>query len=148
MAMLLEERLVGDGRQMVFIRNWPSGPAGDDYEKVLIEHASMALGLTLHRKKLDFYDIVFIIDETQLTFIRTNFWLEFIRDLSGRESTIGARVCLFTSYGSLGSGTLEYPENSTPVHFGVHQRVGIMKSTFEDGPTFGLFYNQEGFEMS
>ena len=39
------------------IRTWPSCPAGDDYQKALIEHASTALGLTLPRRKLDPYDI-------------------------------------------------------------------------------------------
>ena len=87
MALLIEERLVEEGRQVVLICTWPSGPAGDDYQKALIEHASTALGLTFHRRKLDSYDIFFIIDEAQFTFIRTNFWLEFIKDLSGRDYT-------------------------------------------------------------
>ena len=58
---------------MVIIRSWPSGPAGDNYQKDLIDYASMDPGLTLHRRKLHSYGIVFIIDEAQLTFIRTNF---------------------------------------------------------------------------
>ena len=89
-------------------------------------------------------EFVFIIDEAQESYRDRDLWLGIIKTHSGRMW--GARICLFSSYGSPIHGNPRRSPNTTPVHLGQSQRVSIKPSHIPDSPDFGLFFSRDEFK--
>lgn len=94
--------------------------------------------------ELEYQDITFIIDGAQATYSSHDVWLRLIKSIS--LATGGLKMVFLSHYGSPTSGPLIYPENSTPVYFESHQRIGILPSSSdrEQGlPGLGLYFSKE-----
>lgn len=89
-------------------------------------------------------NLIFILDEAQISYADLALWLGIIKSQSGSPS--GPRICLFASYGSPTSGPAEYPHGSTPVYLGPQQRVSILIPQDPGSPNVCLFYDEEEFE--
>jgi hypothetical protein len=90
--------------------------------------------------------IIFIFDEAQQSYSDQGLWLGFIKSVSGMRG--GARMCLFSSFGSPVNGPLpeDFPDGSPSVIFGAQQRVSLMPSHEKDRPDFGLFFSEDKFQ--
>lgn len=89
-------------------------------------------------------NVIFLLDEAQSSYEDFEFWLVVIKGQSNRRS--GARLCLFSSYGSPATGsTVHSVFRSTPVHLGPAQRVSLTVSQVKNSPDFSLFYNEEEY---
>lgn len=89
-------------------------------------------------------NVVFILDEGQISYHDETFWLEFVKTLSGNMFQ-GPRLCLFASYGSPTTGPLDYPRGATPVHLGPNRRISIIKPSDPDSHGIGLYYDETEF---
>jgi hypothetical protein len=144
LAILLHNRLLNAGRKVVFVRSWPLESNGYDYRTVLVDFAAQD-NLELNRDNLARYnDVVFIIGRAQRSYAHTDFWLEFIKERSGRP--FGTKVCLLTTYGGFEKGPVDHPAGWAPVNIDFKQRVGITPSLAKEGPQFGLYYNPDEFK--
>ena len=88
-------------------------------------------------------DVVFLFDESQQSYQDLRLWLGIIKTQSCRGN--GAKICLFSSYGSPTTGPIQYPHGSTPIHIGASQRVSISVSQNSNSPDISLFYNEAEF---
>ncbi|KAL4928198.1 uncharacterized protein BDV17DRAFT_282179 [Aspergillus undulatus] len=97
--------------------------------------------------ELGFWELnfIFIIDEAQSSYNDSSFWLGVIKTRHGCST--GPRLCLFASYGSptTGAPPYQYPFQTTPVHLGPAQRVGITRSHLSGSPDVCLFYDEAEF---
>lgn len=144
LATMLDNRLKAEGRDTVFVQNWPWKEFGHRYKAALV-HAALETKLELDPNRLNSYtNVVFIIDEAQKTYRYEDFWQVFIKGRSLSEW--GSKICLFSSYGNPVTGSLDHSEGSAPVHFGPQQRVGITPSLVPFGTRFGLFFTADEFE--
>lgn len=89
-------------------------------------------------------DVVFLFDESQQSYQDLTTWLGIIKIQSGRRN--GAKICLFSSYGSPKTGPIQYPHGSTPLHFGPSQRVSISVSQNSDSPIYLSFTTKQTLE--
>jgi len=114
--------------------------------QLLVENAH-AVGYTdVTRKNILVADIVWIIDEAQLSYHDTELWYDFIKAQHGR--TFGPRICTLSSYGSPSTGPDELLDSgNTPLaHLGVASRVSLTPSILQGSPSIGLFYSREEFD--
>ena len=88
-------------------------------------------------------DVVLLFDESQQSYQDLRLWLGIIKTQSCRGN--GAKICLFSSYGSPTTWPIQYPHGSTPIHFGASQRVSISVSQNSNSPDISLFYNEAEF---
>ena len=105
------------------------------------------------RSKLDKVDsenvldvnAVYLMDEAHATYDDLKFWLIAVKGQSDRRA--GAKICLFSSYGSPTTGsTAPLAFKSTPLHLGPAQRVSLTVSQIKDSSDIALFYNAREYE--
>lgn len=89
-------------------------------------------------------DLVFIVDEAQVTYADSQLWYSVIKYRLGFIS--GPRFCLFSSYGSPSRGSSDYPSAITPPILSPRQRVTLTISQYLEAPQACLFYNSTEFE--
>ncbi|KAE8149221.1 hypothetical protein BDV25DRAFT_156705 [Aspergillus avenaceus] len=142
LARLLHEYYRQQQRPSVIIYRWPHG-VDHSCTNFLVRKAGDAGYPFITADTLQTDDIVFIIDESQASFGDVDLWLGFVKTQSGRG--FGPRVCLFTAYGSPREGP-NYGIGTTPVYFGIQQRVSISVSNIEHSPRIGLFYTRNEFD--
>jgi hypothetical protein len=120
------------GEPVVFLNGWHNASDSTAY---LISRCEAYGYSGIRRHTLLKTNIVFIFDEAQESYDNSSLWLGIIKTQSGNSA--GPKICMFSSYGSLGS---------TPIHFGAKQRISITPSLFADNGHVCLFYSQEEFE--
>jgi hypothetical protein len=108
--------------------------------EILVGRAQAAGYTSVNRNNLKNADIVFIIDEGQMSYSDTNLWLGFVKYQHGRS--YGPKFCVLTSYGSPSAGPADYKAGSPFAYLGVQQRMSILVAKFEDSPQICLFYNR------
>ncbi|KAF8540141.1 hypothetical protein BDD12DRAFT_834542 [Trichophaea hybrida] len=125
----------------VLIKTWPKDPKGNE---VLIEKARKE-GYTIDDDDdLMEADIVFIIDEGQMSYSDEEFWLNTIKTQAYRSS--GPMFCIFTSYGSPSTGPSDYPAGSPLAFLSPEQRVSITISNLPCSPSISLFFTRSEFD--
>ncbi|KAJ5908689.1 hypothetical protein N7495_001371 [Penicillium taxi] len=146
LAGLLHRYYLEQNIPAVLIMGWPQNRT-HNYKVILVHEAANA-GLALSYQSLHDADIVFILDEAQMSWGDYGLWLGLIKSQSGRAGREGPRIALFSSYGSPEGGPPEnqYGSGSLLGFFGVPQRVGITSSSLEDSPNISLFYSREEFQ--
>lgn len=88
---------------------------------------------------------VYILDGAHATYNDLQFWLIAVKAQSDRRA--GAKICLFSSYGSPTTGsTAPLAFKSTPLHLGPAQRVSLTVSQTKNSPDVALFYNAQEYE--
>lgn len=126
---------ISRGEQVVLLTGWTN--THDSLEHLAFRSKFKDVNSTnvLH------HNAVYLIDEAQSSYEDIEFWLVVIKGQSDRR--YGARLCLFSSYGSPATGSTAHPAfRSTPVHLGPAQRVSLTVSQVKDSPDFALFYNE------
>lgn len=143
LAILLDYHYQRKNVPSILVSSWPKGGYGV-YTNVLIEHA-MARGHTgITNENIGLCDIVIIVDEAQMSYHDTSFWLGFVKTQNGRRG--GPRVCLLCSYGSPTGGVTDM-EAGSPVGFiGLQKRVSLTVSKIPYAPTISLFYDRREFD--
>jgi hypothetical protein len=74
----------------------------------------------------DSHNIIFIIDEAQLSYKDPKFWMECIK--SQKQATTGPYIILFSPFGSPSSIALRI-DGSAPIDLSPQQRVSLLPST-------------------
>lgn len=88
---------------------------------------------------------VYLLDEAHATYQDQQFWLIAVKGQTDRRA--GAKICLFSSYGSPTTGsTAPLTFKSTPLHLGPAQRVSLTLSQIKYSPDVALFYNEREYE--
>lgn len=142
LAHLLKEYYQQQEVPSVVISTWSQC---DDckYTKLLVEQANEEGYTFVTRQNLRDCDIVFILDEAQVTYDDPGLWVGLIKTQIG--ALAGPRICLLSSYGSPSEGTSGFPE--TPLGFlDATKRVSITVSMIEGSPPISLFYNRGEFD--
>lgn len=114
------------------------------YSDILVRRAQDAGYEFVTSDTLRDADIVFILDEGQMSYHDSGLWFGLIKSQSGRR--FGPRICIFTSYGSPTGGPADYAVGSPLAYLGVQQRISITPSKIKDSPQIALFYNREEFD--
>lgn len=140
LARLLLNHYIYRSKPVVLIDGWHNVP---DPTTHLVERSILSGYVGVTPINLLTLDIVFLIDEAQQSYQDSRLWLGIIKTQSLRPS--GPKICIFSSYGSPATGPTQYPHGSTPIHFGVEQRVSISVSSIPGAPSICLFYNEEEF---
>lgn len=139
LAGLLRDFYVKKGIPCCLFTGWETTKKSP--EERFIDAYALKYGMKLDY--LNFYGIentsVSIIDEAQMSYSDTAFWLSILKTQSGRG--LGPRFCLFSSYGSPSTGVPNPNMNATPLNFGPLQRVSLVPST----SPIGLFYTEAEF---
>ncbi|KKA16201.1 hypothetical protein T310_10216 [Rasamsonia emersonii CBS 393.64] len=143
LAYLLHEHYRQQNIPSVIISDWPQGN-DHVHTDVLIRRAQDAGYTFVTADTLRNADIVYIIDEGQMSYHDSGLWLGFIKSQNNRR--FGPRVCVFTSYGSPTGGPNDYSAGSPLAYLGVQQRVSITVSKIKDSPPISLFYNRNEFD--
>lgn len=89
-------------------------------------------------------DLIFILDEAQVTYADSFFWHSVIEDRL--SATRGPRFCLFTSYGSPITGSPDYPESTTPAILKNEQRISLIVPYSHTEHDLCLFYKHEEYK--
>lgn len=76
-------------------------------------------------------DLVFILDEAQVTYDDPFFWYSFIKERLALEK--GPRFCIFTSYGSPTTGSPDYPKSATPPILKKERRISLIVPHYDVG---------------
>ncbi|KAB8229541.1 uncharacterized protein BDW43DRAFT_303111 [Aspergillus alliaceus] len=126
----------------VIIPNWPQDNC-HGYANFLVRNANDVGYSFVTTRNLLNCDIVFILDEAQMSYHDSGLWLGFIKTQNDRH--FGPRVCIFSSYGSPTGGGDDYNPGSPLGYLGVQKRVSITVSMIQDSPSISLFYNQGEF---
>jgi len=148
LAQLLHSYYLERGLPAVFIPYWPiqgSIPASpSSYLHILVQECHLAGHTDINQSTLRNTDIIFILDEGQMSYGDQGLWLRFVKTQNGRRS--GPRICVFTLYGNPSSGPDDFAQG-TPLSFlGVKQRVSITVSPMEDSLRISLFYSRDEFD--
>lgn len=128
----------------VIIRSWPNGD-GVYADDRLIRYAQSAGYSFITSTNLYDADIVWIIDEAQMSYDDDALWLGFIKFQHGRSSW-GPRICVFSSYGSPTGGPQDFSVGSPLAYLGVQQRISITPSRIQGSPSIALFYSHVEFD--
>lgn len=146
LANLLAQRLKNTHR-VVFIENWGISPLSSTDYLVSRAHRAGYLDVT----KDDFFgrrhdNLIFIIDEAQVTYVDTLLWYTAIKTRIGLFS--GPSFCLFSSYGSPNTGapSFNYPVATTPPILRKEQRVSLTIPAGSQMPKISLFYTTSEFK--
>lgn len=145
LALLLQKHLEGSHR-VIFIDHWEANFRSTGY---LVEQSHQSGHKEVQAN--DFFgsqndNVVFIIDEAQVTYADSHLWYTVIKTRIGRS--YGPRFCLFSSYGSPSTGAPEfnYPVATTPPILRREQRVSLTIPTGLEGSKISLFYTPAEFE--
>ncbi|GAD95379.1 hypothetical protein TSTA_121560 [Paecilomyces variotii No. 5] len=146
LARHLAQRLKNTHR-VVFIESWGITPLSTTAYLVSRAHGAGYLDVTEdeffgHRHN----NLVFIIDEAQVTYVDSLLWYTAIKTRIGIVS--GPGFCLFSSYGSPSTGapSFNYPATTTPPILRKEQRVSLTIPAGSQMPTISLFYTTSEFE--
>jgi hypothetical protein len=122
---------------------WPLGTEVECLD-ILVGRAQRAGYTSVDRNNLKNADIVFIIDEGQMSYSDTDLWLGFVKYQHGRLS--GPKFCVLSSYGSPSAGPSDHSVCGSPfAYLGPQQRMSIIVSKIKDSPQICLFYNRKEF---
>ena len=139
LARLLDRYYERHNVPSVCIDSWPQ-TGYSSFRGILVEQARDSGYPWVTRKNLYSCDIVFIIDEAQMSYHDHGLWLGFVKCQASRYN--GPRVCLFCSYGSP-SGTTANLGPGSPVGFiGIQKRVSLTVSSIPHASSICLFYNR------
>lgn len=141
LARLLDDYYRRRNTRSVLIQAWPNNGGYGEYTDVLIQHARVRGYTEITNTNIGKCDIVFIIDEAQMSYHDKSLWLGFIQSQNGRRD--GPRICLFCFYGSPTGGPIE----GSPAGFiGPQKRVSLTVSKVPFSPSISLFYNRAEFD--
>lgn len=143
LAKLLDEYYERHDVPSVLIRSWPKG-GYNLYTDILIQRARRKGHTFVTENNIDNCNIVFIIDEAQMSYHDQNLWLEFIKSQISRLH--GPRVCLFCSYGSPTGGATNFDAGSPVGFIGIQKRISLTVSNIRYAPSICLFYNRAEFD--
>lgn len=140
LASLLHAHYLAREKPTILLRGWRKAPRenGTDF---LIREARV-MGYTIARPFIENADLVIILDDGQTSYDDLFFWLSLVKSQS--MNRFGARICIFTSYGSPRSGPVE-KIGYTLAFLGPQQRVSITPSNVRFSPEISLFYTREEF---
>lgn len=146
LAHLLHKHYKDKGIPSVTIPVWPKPSEPDDPKSYLntLVAACHGDGFThIDRSTIHESDIVFILDEGQMSYGDAGLWLGFVKTQNG--SRWGPRICIFTSYGSPSGGPYDFANGSPLSFLEIGQRVSITAPPAEVSPGIGLFYSRDEF---
>ena len=89
-------------------------------------------------------DLIFILDEGQLTYDDPYFWYSFLKE---RLAMLGGpRFCIFSSYSSSITGSPDYPISSPPTILRSEQQVSLIVPQSYVGHNVCLFFQRHEFD--
>lgn len=97
LAYLLHEHYRQQNVPSVILSAWPQGDA-HVHTDILVRRAQDAGHTFVTLDTLRNTNVVYIIDQGQMSYQDSGLWLGFIKSRNNRQ--VGPRVCVFTSYGS------------------------------------------------
>ncbi|MBO0794274.1 MAG: hypothetical protein J2P36_25455 [Ktedonobacteraceae bacterium] len=142
LSRLLRDYFEKCGDNVVFIRGWRAkGVNAADYLTSRCRNAGYP-GIQI--SEYGDANVIFIIDEAQLTYSDLGLW-DFIKERIGRRE--GPKFCLFSSYGNPSEGMVKTAETEryTPPFLNTKKRVSLTPSRTEGSPDVGLFYDDLEF---
>jgi hypothetical protein len=143
LALLLRNCYRDRNSPVVYIGAWPLSDS-ETYAEVLVRMANKAGHEFVTTSNLEDTNIVFILDEGQVTYSDDDLWLGFVKRQVGR--LWGPKICVFASYGSPTAGPADFAAGSPHAYLGPEQRVSVIKSTFPELPDISLFYSGGEFD--
>lgn len=143
LAYLLYEYYNKKNVATVLISSWPKSSEAKGFE-FLLQQAHVWGYSDVTRGNIIDKNIVWILDEAQMSYEDAELWLGFIKFQHGRLS--GPRICAFSSYGSPSAGPQEFGLGSPLVQLGIQQRVSITRSLIQGSPSISLFYSRNEFD--
>ncbi|KAI9044451.1 ATP-binding protein [Aspergillus affinis] len=140
LAHLLELYYTEKGQSVKVITGWNQGAdrVTQQHQDQQEETNRFYIENRLHTKT------VFIIDEAQESFADHSLWLGPIKGQSGASG--GARICIFSSYGSPTGGLPGYPDAQASLYLEPSQRVSITEQSDPESSGICLFYTEEECE--
>jgi hypothetical protein len=109
----------------------------------LLRHANEEGYSDITLRNLHDANIVWIIDEAQMSYGDVDLWLGFIKFLLDRPD--GPVLCAFSSYGSPSGGPEDYPDGTPLAYLGIEKRISITPSPIAGSPSIALFYTRLEF---
>lgn len=142
LANLLQLHYQQRGQRIVFITGWPEDVNWKDH---LIMHCQAAGIVEINTGNFWKTNVIFLLDEGQISYHDAVFWLEFVKTLSGKWNVTGPKLCVFASYGSPENGPLDYPRGATPLHLAPPRRVSVIKPSGRDSHDVCLYFDEADF---
>lgn len=145
LADLLNRHYHSQNVPSLIILGWPKPNEKPDYTSILVGEANNWGYRFVTRNNLKDSTIVFILDEAQMSYHDLKLWMGMIEMQIDRHW--GVRFCLFSSYGSPGTGPADDMHPETPLgYLGPEQRVSITVSKTPGSTSISLFYNRNEFD--
>lgn len=133
--------------KIVFIADWKDWLRNDNETVGFLVRQCHLLGYKVQRAEFlneTNDDLIFILDEAQVTYADSFFWNSVIKERL--SATSGPRFCLFTSYGSPSTGSPDYPKSTTPAILKKEQRISLIVPHNHVKHDLCLFYKHEEYK--
>ena len=133
--------------KIVFVADWKDWLRNDKDTVGFLVRQCHLLGHNVQRAEFlneTNDDLIFILDEAQVTYDDSFFWYSVIKERL--SATSGPRFCLFTSYGSPSTGSPDYLKTTTPAILKREQRVSLIVPDNHVKHDLCLFYKHEEYE--